>query len=112
MSGEGVNWSCPLLFYSLSLPFSHLWLQLQASILLFHGSTLEAVRRVESNAAGFTGLQFSQDSSQLLAATADRRLLTYATDGMATDYPAPLVFQGCPEKLTLERQDFQIPNPA
>ena len=69
----------------LSIPLSHLRLELQASILLFHGSTLEAVRRVESNAAGFTGLQFSQDSSQLLAATADRRLLTYATDGMATD---------------------------
>lgn len=103
MSGEGVQCCFPLhsspLLCSPSLSFSQLKLQLQASILLFHGSTLEAVRRIESNAAGFTGLQFSQDSSQLLAATADRRLLTYATDGMATDYHAPLAFQGCPEKL-------------
>ncbi|KAA6425283.1 MAG: hypothetical protein FRX49_04777, partial [Trebouxia sp. A1-2] len=49
-----------------------------ASILLFHGSTLEAIRRIESTAPGFTNLLFSQDGSQLLATTADRRLLTYA----------------------------------
>jgi len=51
---------------------------MQASILLFHGSTLEAIRRIESTAPGFTNVLFSQDGSQLLATTADRRLLTYA----------------------------------
>ena len=56
---------------------------MQASILLFHGSTLEAVRRIESSAAGFTGLQFCQDGSKLLAATCDRRLFTYAIDGVS-----------------------------
>lgn len=50
---------------------------LQASLLLFHGTTLEAVRRIESTAAGFTNLLFSTDGTQLLATTADRRLLTY-----------------------------------
>lgn len=58
----------------------------QASILLFHGSTLEAVRRIESSAAGFTGLQFCHDGTQLLAATADRRLLTYSIDGTSSDF--------------------------
>ena len=75
-----------LSFPFLSFPSLGLWLQ--ACILLFHGSTLEAVRRIESNAAGFSGLQFCQDGSQLLAATADRRLLTYATDGIFTGYIA------------------------
>ncbi len=51
---------------------------MQASILLFHGSTLEAISRIESTAPGFTNMVFSQDGSQLLTTTADRRLLTYA----------------------------------
>ena len=61
---------------------------MQASILLFHGSTLEAVRRIESSAAGFTGLQFCPDGSRLLAATCDRCLLTYTTDGALTGHHA------------------------
>ncbi len=59
-------------------PLRNVSCDMQASILLFHGSTLEAIRRIESTAPGFTNLLFSQDGSQLLATTADRRLLTYA----------------------------------
>lgn len=80
------------LAHSTSLLAQHLsiWLSqckpcMQASILLFHGSTLEAVRRIESSAAGFTALQFCRDGSQLLAATCDCRLLTYTIDGKAAD---------------------------
>ena len=51
---------------------------MQASILLFDGQTLDAVKRIQSSATGFTCLKFSPDGEQLLATTADRLLAIYS----------------------------------
>ena len=64
---------------------------MQASILLFHGSTLDAVMRIETTAPGFTSLLFSQDGSQLLATTADRHLLSYAVNTGTSPADGPLL---------------------
>ena len=64
---------------------------MQASILLFHGSTLDAVMRIETTAPGFTSLLFSQDGSQLLATTADRHFLSYAVSTGTSPADRPLL---------------------
>lgn len=51
---------------------------LQASILLFDGQTLDAVKRIQSSASGFTCLAFSPDCAHLVATSSDRSLLTYS----------------------------------
>lgn len=52
---------------------------MQASILLFDGHTLDAVRRIQCSATGFTCLMFTPDGAQLVAATADRSLAFFST---------------------------------
>lgn len=52
---------------------------MQASILLFDGLTLDAVRRIQCSATGFTCLTFTPDGAQLIAATADQSLAFFST---------------------------------
>ena len=51
---------------------------MQASILLFDGRTLDAVKRIQSSAQGFTCLAFSPDCAHVVATTAERSLLVYS----------------------------------
>ena len=59
---------------------------LQASILLFDGQSLDAVKRIPSNTTGFTCLTFSADGQRLVTTTVDRSLAIFdVTTGAPKD---------------------------